>query len=233
MGTTLRTLLRDEDSSAGGLSLTEDFDSADVIVDYSYPGNTAEVVSRLRELPRPLLVGTTGLTEAIMEQLTLLAREVPVLVAANTGTGIQVLRQLVRQASASLGAGWDIEVLEMHHNKKIDAPSGTAWALVDEAARGTGSAPGNEQDQAVTSREGEVGPRPKDSIGVQSLRGGDVVGEHTVFLVGPGERLELTHRCWDRSTFARGGLRAARWLAEQGRESGLYSMADVLSNQGS
>ncbi|MBN92620.1 MAG: 4-hydroxy-tetrahydrodipicolinate reductase, partial [Deltaproteobacteria bacterium] len=127
------------------------------------------------------------------------------------------------------GADWDIEVLEMHHNKKVDAPSGTAWALVEQAAQGLGDAPGSGRERAMSVRDGQVGARPDGAIGVQSLRGGDVVGEHTVFLVGPGERLELTHRSWDRTTFARGGLRAARWLAQEGRAAGLYSMADVLA----
>ena len=139
--------------------------------------------------------------------------------APNTGTGVNVLRSLVQKAAEALGAGWDSEVLEMHHRRKVDAPSGTAWMLLE--------ALGDPSD-AVASRVGETGPRTDSEIGIQTLRGGDVVGEHTVYLIGEGERLELTHRAWSRDTFARGALRAARWLLEDGRQPGLYSMADVL-----
>jgi 4-hydroxy-tetrahydrodipicolinate reductase len=125
----------------------------------------------------------------------------------------------VEQAVGALGDGWDVEVLEMHHRNKVDAPSGTAWLLAD-AAGG--------RHRAVTARTGETGARTDAEIGIQTLRGGDVVGEHTVYLIGQGERLELTHRCWDRTTFARGGVRAARWTLEPGRPPGRYSMNDVL-----
>jgi 4-hydroxy-tetrahydrodipicolinate reductase len=152
-----------------------------------------------------------------------------VVVAPNTGTGIGVLAALVENAVNALGPGWDIEVLEMHHRNKVDAPSGTAWMLLDAAARASGSREDESRERGVASRVGAVGSRSNDEIGVQSLRGGDVVGEHTVYLVGHGERIELTHRCWDRATFARGGLRVARWLTEPGRQPGLYSMRDVVS----
>jgi len=192
---------------------------ADVVIDYSHPDWSGPLLEQLADDPTPLLIGTTGLSAAQQTLVEQLSRRVPVVQAVNTGTGIAVLRRLVEQAAAALGEGWDAEVLEMHHRKKVDAPSGTAWLLAD-AAGG--------RDRAVPSRVGEVGARTDAEIGVQTLRGGNVVGEHTVYFVGHGERLELTHRAWDRDTFARGGVRAARWLLEPGRVAGLYSMNDVL-----
>ncbi|MCP4869734.1 MAG: 4-hydroxy-tetrahydrodipicolinate reductase [Proteobacteria bacterium] len=215
MGTAVLRLVGEAD----GLDLADRAAEADVVIDYSHPDWTGPLLEQLAEHPRPLVIGTTGLTGELQEHLRQLSKRVPVVQAANTGTGIAVLRRLVEQAAASLGEGWDIEVLEMHHRKKVDAPSGTAWLLVD-AAGG--------RDRAVPSRVGETGARTDAEIGVQTLRGGDVVGEHTVYLVGHGERLELTHRAWDRDTFARGGVRAARWLLAADRKPGLYSMNDVL-----
>ncbi len=219
MGSALARLLADPAESA--LSLAAGLGEADVVIDYSHPEWTEPLVRQLLEAPLPLLVGTTGLPSTVRDDLEALARQVPVLIAANTGTGINVLRRLVTEAVRLAGPGWDVEVLEMHHRRKVDAPSGTAWSLL-EAASGGG------REQAVPSRVGETGARTDDEIGIQSLRGGDVVGEHTVYLVGHGERIELTHRAWDRDTFARGGLRAAAWLATEGRAPGLYDMNDVL-----
>ncbi len=220
MGTAVLRLLGEADD----LGIAADSDVADAVIDYSHPEWSGPLIARLLGAPRPLVIGTTGLDEALQADLEALAARVPVVQAANTGTGIAVLRRVVEQAAAALGPGWDVEVLEMHHRRKVDAPSGTAWLLVDAAGDATG---GDGRARAVASRVGETGARTDSEIGVQTLRGGDVVGEHTVFLVGHGERLELTHRCWDRDTFARGGVRAARWLLE-GRPPGLYSMNDVL-----
>ncbi len=219
MGSALDRLLAASDPA--GLTRAARLAEADVVIDYSHPECTAPLVARLLEAPRPLLVGTTGLPSAVLRDLDVLARSAPVLLAANTGAGINVLARLVSEAVRLAGPGWDIEVLEMHHRHKVDAPSGTAWMLLDAAA-------GGDRTRAVTSRVGQTGPRTDDEIGIQALRGGDVVGEHTVFLVGHGERIELTHRAWDRDTFARGGLRAAAWLAAEGRAAGLYDMNDVL-----
>lgn len=194
-------------------------EEAEVVVDFSHPDWTGPLVERLLVTPRPLVVGTTGLNDALRTRINELSSKVPVVLAPNTGTGVNVLNHLAQRAAEALGEGWDVEVLEMHHRRKVDAPSGTAWMLLE----GLG-----DRDAAVTSREGETGARSDHEIGIQSLRGGDVVGEHTVYLIGEGERIELTHRCWSRDTFARGALRAARWLLAEQREPGLYSMADVL-----
>lgn len=212
MGQALLRLLDD-------LHPVSDPGEADAVIDFSHPNWTEPLVQRLLVNPRPLVVGTTGLPETVRGQIAQLAERVPVVLAPNTGTGVHVLRAIAQKAASALGSGWDIEVLEVHHRKKVDAPSGTAWMLLE--ALGT-------REDAVPARVGETGVRTDSEIGIQTLRGGDVVGEHTVYLIGQGERLELTHRCWDRDTFARGALRAARWLLADGREPGLYTMADVL-----
>lgn len=212
MGHNLIRLLTD-------LSAVASIAEADVVIDFSHPDWTGPLLSRLLTEPRPLVVGTTGLSPEIRAEIVRLSERVPVVLAPNTGTGVNVLRCLVQKAAEALGSGWDIEVLEMHHRRKVDAPSGTAWMLLEALG---------ERSDAVASRVGETGARTDAEIGIQTLRGGDVVGEHTVYLIGEGERLELTHRAWSRDTFARGALRAARWLLEDGRPPGLYSMADVL-----
>lgn len=196
-------------------------DGADVVIDYSHPDWTSPLLHKLLAEPIPAVIGTTGLSEEQEALIQQLAERVAVVRAANTGTGVNILRHLVQAAVAAAGPGWDIEIMEMHHRKKVDAPSGTAWMLLETAS-------GGGRERAVPSRVGEPGARTDDEIGIQTLRGGDVVGEHTVYLVGHGERIELTHRAWDRDTFARGGLRAARWLLASGRTPGLYSMDDVL-----
>lgn len=196
-------------------------DGADVVIDYSHPDWTSPLLHKLLAEPVPAVIGTTGLSEEQEALIQQLAERVAVVRAANTGTGVNILRHLVQAAVTAAGPGWDVEIMEMHHRKKVDAPSGTAWMLLETAS-------GGGRERAVPSRVGEPGARTDDEIGIQTLRGGDVVGEHTVYLVGHGERIELTHRAWDRDTFARGGLRAARWLLAAGRTPGLYSMDDVL-----
>tara|TARA_Y100001968_G_scaffold332456_1_gene390698 strand:+ start:789 stop:1475 length:687 start_codon:yes stop_codon:yes gene_type:complete len=227
MGTALSNLLKDGDPAASGLSLSETIADCDVVADYSHPAATATLLESLRDCPRALLVGTTGLQPKLLTQLRTFAQSKPVVLAPNTGTGITVLAGLLEHAVKALGPGWDIEVLEMHHRAKVDAPSGTAWMLLERAAAPT--SPQAARGLAQPVRLGQTGARSDQEIGIQSLRGGDVVGEHTVYLVGHGERIELTHRCWDRNSFARGGLRAARWLGAAERSPGLYSMDDVLS----
>ncbi len=228
MGSLLCQLIESGDKDAEGLSLTDSLTDADAVLDYSHPEATTSLLSQLSKEGKPLLVGTTGLSTAVQDQLNTLATVHPVVIAPNTGTGIGVLASLVEHAVQALGEGWDVEVVELHHRAKVDAPSGTAWMLLERAAQAGGTDPQMSRSRAVAARVGETGARSKAEIGIQSLRGGDVVGEHTVYLVGHGERIELTHRCWDRSTFARGGLRAARWLVAPTRRPGLFSMDDVL-----
>jgi 4-hydroxy-tetrahydrodipicolinate reductase len=151
------------------------------------------------------------------------ATAIPVVLAPNTSLGVTVLLKLVADAARALGSGYDIEVVEAHHRMKRDAPSGTALRLAEAAAEASG------RDLAATARyarHGDVGPRTGEEIGIQTIRGGDVIGDHTVFFLGLGERVEITHRASSRDTFARGAVRAAEWLA--GKGPGLYDMRDVL-----
>ena len=170
-----------------------------------------------------LLVGTTGLDRSTQMLLEGASASIGVLVAPNTSLGINLLVQLVERAAAALPQEYDIEVLEAHHRYKVDAPSGTALRLGEAAAAGRGE---ELSALAAPARAGAGGPRREGSIGFAVLRGGDIVGEHTVLFAGPGERLELTHRAHDRLTFAYGALRAAEWL--RGRAAGRYTMSDVL-----
>lgn len=199
--------------------------SAEVVLDFAAPPAGEPLVKHCAENGAALLVGTTGLTTETRAALEAAARRTAVLVAPNTSLGVNVLLDLVRRTAAALGDEYDIEIVEAHHARKADAPSGTALRLGEEAA----SARGRELDAvAVHDREGQMGPRGSGDIGFSVIRGGDIAGEHTVYFAGPGERIELTHRASSRDTFARGALNSARWLA--GRGPGLYDMNDVLSS---
>lgn len=197
--------------------------AADVLVDFTHPralpGNLAVAV----ETRRPILVGTTGLSPNDHAAIDAAAHEIAVLQTGNTSLGVTLLARLVREAAARLGPAWDIEIVEMHHRAKVDAPSGTAQLLGAAAAEGRGSSLG---ELAVIGRAGLTGDRAEGTIGIASLRGGSVAGDHQVVFAGPGERIELGHRAENREIFARGAITAARWLA--GRAPGRYTMAQVL-----
>ncbi|MGK7295201.1 MAG: 4-hydroxy-tetrahydrodipicolinate reductase [Candidatus Wenzhouxiangella sp. M2_3B_020] len=199
------------------------FDEAgdgDVIVDFSRPDACVRAVEFGREHGLPCITGTTGLSASQQRRIDDAAGVVAVCQAANFSIGVNLLLELVARASGGLGAAFDAEILELHHRFKVDAPSGTALALGRAVARGRG-------DEAPSAAApGRAGPRRAGEIGYLSGRGGDVAGEHTVLFLGDGERLELIHRASDRAVFARGALRAARWLV--GRDPGLYSMSDVV-----
>jgi len=173
------------------------------------------------------VVGTTGLSAAQKSELALLATRIPIVFAANMSVGVVVLLKLVELAAQRLGPDFDIEVVEMHHKHKVDAPSGTALALGEAAAAGAGRPLG---DCAVYAREGHTGERKRDAIGFATLRGGDVVGEHTVIFAGTGERVELAHKATSRQNFATGALRAARFVAARraAGQAGIADMQDVL-----
>jgi 4-hydroxy-tetrahydrodipicolinate reductase len=197
--------------------------NAEVALDFTVAAAVAANVAACVARGCALLVGTTGLDGGALDALEAASRRVAVLKAANTSLGVNLLARLVERAAAALPADYDIEIVEAHHRYKVDAPSGTALALGEAAAAGRGT---ELRDVAVTERTGRAVARREGSIGFSSLRGGDIVGDHTVVLAGPGERLELTHRAHDRMTFAYGALRAAEWL--RGRAPGRYAMADVL-----
>jgi len=200
---------------------------ADVLIDFTRPDGTLAHVAACVAADVGAVVGTTGLNDAQKAELAALARSVPIVFAANMSVGVVVLLSLVEQAAAKLGPGYDIEIVEMHHRHKVDAPSGTALQLGEAAATGTGR---KLADCAVYAREGHTGERATGAIGFASLRGGDVVGEHTVVFAGTGERVELSHRATSRQNFAGGALRAAVFVAGKrtAGQPGLYDMRDVL-----
>jgi 4-hydroxy-tetrahydrodipicolinate reductase len=198
--------------------------NAQVAIDFTLPDATAANVAACVAAKRPLVIGTTGHSEAVRAQISAAAHSIAIVMAPNMSLGVNLLLKLVELAAAKLDADYDIEVFEAHHRHKKDAPSGTALALGASAAAGRGV---KLADAAEYSRHGNTGARERGSIGFSVFRGGDVVGDHTVTFAGIGERIELTHRASDRLAFARGAVRAAQWLV--GRPAGLYSMQDVLA----
>lgn len=197
---------------------------ADVMIDFTTAEASLGHAQLAAEAGLPIVIGTTGHDQDQSAALTAAAAQNTVVWCANTSVGVTLLTRLVEDAVRSLGGGWDVEIVETHHRHKIDAPSGTALALGHAAARGRDV---DLDDVADWARHGITGERDDNAIGFAVMRGGDVVGEHSVMLYGQSERIELTHRATDRMIFARGALRAARWAAEHGRP-GLYTMHDVL-----
>ena len=195
------------------------FRDAQVVIDFSLPEALARALPFVGDAA--LVSGTTGIGEALHASLIAQAKRAPVLRADNFSVGVNALGRLVEQAAASL-PDYDIEIVEVHHRNKVDAPSGTAMFLVACAEAGRGAS----ATELVYGRRGHTGVRPAGPIGVHALRGGDVVGEHTVWMCGPGDRLQLGHVATSRATFAHGALRAARWLS--GRTAGWYTMRQVL-----
>ena len=202
-----------------------DPDHADVLIDFSAPDALRDSLDRAISAGIPILVGTTGLQPDHHAAIAEAAKSIAVIHAPNTSLGINLLRDLVEQAAARLGPEWDIEILEMHHRHKLDAPSGTALMLGQSAAKARGS---TLQDLGRFDRISEnPHAREPGTIGYASLRGGSVAGDHVVILAGEGERLELGHRAESRMIFARGALAAARFLV--GKPAGLYTMRDVIA----
>ena len=196
---------------------------ADVFVDFSAPDALAGHLEAARAAGKAILIGTTGLTEEHQHLIDAAAAEIAVIQAANTSLGVNLLSHLVRETAARLGTDWDIEIVDMHHRMKADAPSGTALLLGRAAAEGRGVAL---DAVAERGRDGMTGAREAGRIGFAALRGGSVAGDHQVIFAGEGERIELGHRAESRAIFARGAIRAALWLA--GKPAGRYDMADVL-----
>jgi 4-hydroxy-tetrahydrodipicolinate reductase len=209
------------EAGADALSVIE---AADAVIEFSTPEATVGHAADAGRHGTAHVIGTTGLSEREASRLHQAAERTAIVWAPNMSLGINLLLGLAEQVSRALGPeAFDIEILEMHHRHKADAPSGTALALGEAVARGRGI---SLEQMSVRSRDGLTGPRQSGTVGFATLRGGDVVGDHTVLFAGAGERLELTHRATDRRIYARGALHAARWLA--GRPPGLYRMADVL-----
>jgi 4-hydroxy-tetrahydrodipicolinate reductase len=196
---------------------------ADVYIDFTVPENSAKLVELAAARNVAAVIGTTGLGPGARAAIMRAGAKVPVVLSPNFSLGVNLLLALVEQAARALGPEFDLEVVELHHRKKRDAPSGTAIAIAEAMARGRDIDLGAVKRFA---REGDVGPRRPGEIGVVALRGGDVVGDHTAFFLGPAERLELGHRAGSRAIFARGAVRAAAWVV--GKPPGVYSMKDVL-----
>jgi len=204
-------------------SLQEALANADVLIDFTWPEVTignAEVCARLG---KAMVVGTTGLNPEQREILTGLAAEIAVVFAPNMSVGVNVCFKLLKDMARTLGEGFDVEIVELHHNKKKDSPSGTAVRMGEIVADALDR---DYNEVANYHRQGMCGERSEEEIGMQTVRGGDIVGEHTVYFIGMGERIELTHRAMSRDMFARGAIRAAGWLAK--KPAGLYDMQDVL-----
>ncbi|MBC8037905.1 MAG: 4-hydroxy-tetrahydrodipicolinate reductase [Rhizobiales bacterium] len=210
-----------------GVKITDDpaalFKIIDGIIDFTVPKATVALVELSAEARIVHVIGTTGIDEAGDAAIKRAARQTRVVTSRNMSVGVNLLAAVVRKVAAALGEDFDIEVLEMHHRHKIDAPSGTALLLGEAAAQGRGI---DLKSRSVRSRDGHTGARKGGDIGFAALRGGSVVGEHTVMFAGPTERIELTHRAESRDIFAHGAIRAALWAKD--RKPGLYSMTDVL-----
>ena len=208
---------------AGGTSLDE-LGDVDCIIDFSIHEQAPNTAAFCRRTGTALVLGTTGLTDDEREAIEDAAQTVPIVMAPNFSVGVNLLFAMVGEAAKMLGADYDIEVVEAHHRRKVDAPSGTAVRLGEVLANAIGR---TYEDAVVCGREGQVGARTEHEIGMSVVRGGDVVGEHTVLYLADGEQVSIGHRATDRDIFVRGALRAARWVAAQGKP-GLYDMGDVI-----
>lgn len=210
-----------------GMAVTADplelFTRCEAILDFTTPAATLENAGLAAQARIVHVIGTTGFAAEDEERIAVAARHATIVKAGNMSLGVNLLTALTQKVAAALDPDYDIEIVEMHHRRKLDAPSGTALMLGEAAASGRQVALGA---HAVKSREGHTGPRGRGDIGFATLRGGDVVGEHTVIFAGQGERVELTHRATDRQIFARGAVKAALWA--RGKPPGVYSMRDVL-----
>lgn len=205
-----------------GRRLVDVLADVDVVIDFTAAEVAAEHARACAAAGVGLVLGTTGLDAAAREALELASARIPIVATPNFSVGIYVLARLAAEATAALGSDFDVEVLELHHRMKRDAPSGTALRLAEAVTGARGVGP----EVYRTTRDGLIGARPQGEVGLQTLRGGDVVGEHTVFFFGEGERLEFTHRATSRDTFASGAVRAARWLV--GQPAGLHGLGAVL-----
>ena len=226
---------KDAGSLAGiepsGVALSPEMETlvsnASAVIDFTSPQATMRHLKPCADHGTAMVIGTTGLSEEQKAVIAESARKMPVVLAPNMSVGVNLLFYLVKLAAETLGDGFDIEIIEAHHRMKKDAPSGTALRLMEVAARARGWDP---SESARFSRDGMIGQRPDREIGVQSIRAADIVGEHTVIMAGPGERVELTHRAASRAIFAKGAVRAVKWVV--GKAPGCYDMQDVLGLEG-
>ena len=212
---------------ASGVPVTADLAAglahAQVLIDFTRPEGTLAHVQACRERGVKMVIGTTGFTEAQKAQIADAAKDIAIMLAPNMSVGVNVTMKLLEMAAKALSTGYDIEVIEAHHRHKVDAPSGTALKMGEVIAQALGR---DLKDCAVYERHGHAGERDPSTIGFSTIRGGDIVGDHTVLFAGTGERIEIVHRSASRATYAQGSLRAVRFLA--GQQKGLFDMFDVL-----
>ena len=210
-----------------GVAITADLHAglqhSQVLIDFTRPEGTMAHLQVCRELGVGLVIGTTGFSEAQKAEIAEAAKTIPIMMAPNMSVGVNVTLKLLEMAAKALATGYDIEIIEAHHRHKVDAPSGTALKMGEVIASALGR---DLKDCAVYAREGVTGERDPSSIGFATIRGGDIVGDHTVLFAGTGERIEISHKSSSRATYAQGSLRAVRFLA--GQKSGLFDMFDVL-----
>jgi 4-hydroxy-tetrahydrodipicolinate reductase len=210
-----------------GVTIVDDVARAlgacDVLVDFTRADGAAANLAACRKQGVRMVIGTTGFSEAQKRDIADAARDIAIVMSPNFSVGVNVAFRLLAMAAGALGEGYDVEILEAHHRHKVDAPSGTALRMGEVVA---GALKRDLQKTAVYGREGVTGERKAETIGFATVRGGDLVGDHTVMFIGAGERLEISHRASSRANFAAGALRAARWVAQ--KKNGLYDMADVL-----
>lgn len=210
-----------------GIAVTDDFTAtlpgSDVLIDFTRPEGTLAHLAVCRTAGVKMVIGTTGFSAEQKEQLRAAAKNIAIVFAPNMSVGVNVTFKLLQMAAKVLNEGYDVEIIEMHHRHKIDAPSGTSLHMGEIVAQARGR---NLAEVAVYGREGITGERAPDTIGFATVRGGDIVGDHTVMFAGTGERIEISHKANSRANYAMGALRAARFLA--GKQSGLFDMQDVL-----
>jgi 4-hydroxy-tetrahydrodipicolinate reductase len=212
---------------ASGVTITADLRAglkdAGTLIDFTRPEGTLAHLAVCRELGVALVIGTTGFNDAQKAEITAAARDIPIVLAPNMSVGVNVTLKLLAMAAQALSTGYDIEIIEAHHRHKVDAPSGTALKMGEVIAEALGR---DLKDCAVYERYGHTGERDPSTIGFSTIRGGDIVGDHTVLFAGTGERIEITHKSASRATYAQGSLRAVGFLAD--KQNGLYDMFDVL-----
>ena len=206
-------------------NLADVIDDFDVIIDFTRPEGTLALLDACRKAGKSLVIGTTGFDQAGKQAIADAAKEIPVVFAANYSVGVTLSLKLLEITARVLEEDFDIEIIEAHHRHKVDAPSGTAVKMGEVIAGAIGR---DLSECAVYGREGHTGARDRRTIGFETIRGGDIVGEHTALFAGEGERIEITHKASSRMTFAKGAIRAAAWLHAQNGSAGLYDMQDVL-----
>ncbi|MGC9518198.1 MAG: 4-hydroxy-tetrahydrodipicolinate reductase [Desulfuromonadaceae bacterium] len=204
-------------------NLRTGLEEADILIDFTFPEVTLENARVCAAMGKNMVIGSTGFTPEEREELEQIGNNIAIVLAPNMSVGVNACFKLLKEAAAILGQDFDVEIVEMHHNQKKDSPSGTAVRMGEIVADELGR---DYNKVANFHREGMCGARTHDEIGMQTVRGGDIVGEHTVYFIGMGERIEISHRAMSRDMFARGAVRACAWL--QGKEPGIYDMQDVL-----